>query len=172
MRTFDELEALWAQEAQPRDSGTVELIVVRPKKGARHLPARIEVSPEQGVHGDRWSQGEAPNPDSQISLINARVADLVADGAPLELFGDNFIVAMDISEDALPVGTRLRMGTVLMEVVALPHTGCKQYRERFGSQALRWIHHKAHRARRLRGVYCRVIEAGVVATGDPITKLL
>ena len=70
----------------------------------------------------------------------------------------------------LPPGTRLRVGTALIEITPEPHTGCKKFHARFGSAALRWINHRDHRDERLRGVYGRVIEAGVVATGDVITR--
>jgi MOSC domain-containing protein YiiM len=64
------------------------------------------------------------------------------------------------------VGTRLRLGEALLEVSPAPHTGCKKFRERFGLDALTWVND--HRDRRLRGMNCRVLEAGTVAVGDPV----
>lgn len=172
MRSFDELEMLWRQvPPAPRDRGRVELIVVRPSKGERAMPERVELSPALGVHGDRWSKGEAPRPEAQVTLMNARIGELVAHGQSLALFGDNFLVDLDLGEAALPAGTRLRLGTALVEISAHPHTGCKQYSARFGSDALRWVNAKQGRSERRRGVNCRVLEAGVVTTGDLVEVL-
>jgi MOSC domain-containing protein YiiM len=87
---------------------------------------------------------------------------------PLHTPGDNVLVDIDLSEDALPIGTRLRLGQALLEVSPEPHTGCDRFSARFGAPALAWINHKARRARRLRGVNCRVVEAGQVALGDAV----
>ena len=169
MRTIEELEHLWSQvAAPPRDRGTVDLIVLRPAEGERETPESVELSPQGGVHGDRWSQGEEPHPEAQVTLMNARVADLIADGVDRALFGDNFLVDLDLSEDALPPGTRLRLGGALVEITPLPHTGCEAFSERFGNEALRWVNHKKRRGQRLRGLHTRVIEAGSVAIGDAI----
>lgn len=169
MRTYQELDTLWKDMPRSaRDTGVVKLVVIRPQKGERLVPERAEISPEQGVHGDRWRLGEAPHPDTQITLLNWHVAELVAHGQPLELFGDNFVVDLDISEAALPVGTRLRMGSALVEITPTPHTGCQKYRARFGADALRWVSDEKRRSERLRGVHGRVVQAGVVAVGSSI----
>jgi MOSC domain-containing protein YiiM len=99
--------------------------------------------------------------------MNIRVVDLIThDGVALDASGDNFLVDLDLSEAALPVGTRLRIGTAVLEVSDEPHTGCKKFRERFGLDALTWVND--HRDRRLRGMNCRVLEAGAVAVGDSV----
>jgi MOSC domain-containing protein YiiM len=121
------------------------------------------VTVEGGLVGDRWARGRR-DLDAQITLMNVRVAELI--GGPLDLPGDNFQVDLDLSEEALPVGTRLRLGEALLEVSPAPHTGCKKFRERFGLDALTWVND--HRDRRLRGMNCRVLEAGTVAVGDPV----
>jgi MOSC domain-containing protein YiiM len=86
----------------------------------------------------------------------------------VEAAGDNFLVDLDLSEAALPVGARLRVGGAVLEVSAEPHTGCKKFRERFGGEALRWVNHRDNRALRLRGVNCRVVADGEVAVGDAV----
>ena len=49
--------------------------------------------------------------------MNVRVAELIAgDGVPLDAPGDNFLVDLDLSEEALPVGAHLRLGSALLEV--------------------------------------------------------
>ena len=49
--------------------------------------------------------------------MNIRVAGADRrDGVPLDAPGDNFLVDLDLSEEALPVGARLRLGEALLEV--------------------------------------------------------
>jgi MOSC domain-containing protein YiiM len=98
--------------------------------------------------------------------MSARVAELIADGAPVDLPGDNLLVDLDLSAGALPIGARVRVGSALLEVSPMPHTGCRKFAERFGQDALRWVNWKEHRDRRLRGVNCRVLEPGNVSVGD------
>jgi MOSC domain-containing protein YiiM len=168
MLTVEDFETRWASaEPAPRGIGTVRLICVRVHDGVHETPERAEVTVEDGLVGDRWASGRR-DPDAQITLMNVRVARLVGDslGCPLHLAGDNFQVDLDLSEDALPVGTRLRLGKALLEVSPAPHTGCKTFRERFGLDALKWVND--NRDRRLRGMNCRVLEAGAVAVGDSV----
>jgi MOSC domain-containing protein YiiM len=164
MATIEDLEGRWnVIEPAPRSSGTVRGICVRVEEGVHETPERVELSVEDGMAGDRWAAGRRDR-DAQVTLMNVRVAELI--GGPLDLAGDNFQVDLDLSEDALPVGTRLRIGSALLEVSPAPHTGCKKFRERFGLDALKWVND--NRDRRLRGMNCRVLEAGAVAVGDPV----
>ena len=164
MSTTQELEARWAVlESAPHGSGTVRGICVRVEEGVHETPERVDVTVEDGVAGDRWASGRRDR-DAQVTLMNVRVAELI--GGPLDLAGDNFQVDLDLSEDTLPAGTRLRIGSALLEVSPAPHTGCKKFRERFGLDALTWVND--NRDRRLRGMNCRVLEAGAVAVGDPV----
>jgi hypothetical protein len=172
LRTFEELEERWqAAQPPPRDRGTVRLIVARTGPGVHATPERAEVSVERGLHGDRWEIDDR-QPDYQLTIMNARVAELVAAGVrPLDAPGDNFLVDLDLSEDTLPAGTRLRLGTAIVEVTAEPHLGCKKFRERFGAGALRWVNLAETRDRRLRGLNARVIQGGQVAVGDEIAVI-
>jgi MOSC domain-containing protein YiiM len=164
MLTVEDFETRWASaEPAPRGTGTVRLICVRVDEGVHETPERAQVTVEEGLVGDRWASG-GRDLDAQITLMNVRIAELV--GGPLGLSGDNFQVDLDLSEDALPVGTVLRLGEALLEVSPAPHTGCKTFRERFGLDALKWVND--HRDRRLRGMNCRVLEAGAVAVGDVV----
>ncbi len=173
MRSLDELEAAWlAAGDPPRGRGVVRLLCVRTSPGVHEVPTSVRITPEGGVTGDRWARGDA-DPLAQVTLMNATVAELVADGEqPLHAPGDNLLVDLALDEAAAPPGTRLRAGTVLLEVTAEPHTGCGLFRERFGADALRWVNHKRHRARNLRGVNCRVLEAGEVRVGDAIEVVI
>ncbi|MGE5273679.1 MAG: MOSC domain-containing protein [Verrucomicrobiota bacterium] len=164
MSTTQDFESRWTTlEPAPRGAGTVRGICVRVEEGVHETPERVELTVEDGVAGDRWGSGDRDR-DAQVTLMNVRVAELI--GGPLDLAGDNFQVDLDLSEDALPVGTRLSIGSALLEVSPAPHTGCKKFRERFGLDALTWVND--NRGRRLRGMNCRVLEAGAVAVGDPV----
>jgi hypothetical protein len=173
MRTFAELEALWRQAPPPpRRSGTVRLIVQRKGNDVHEVPESAALTPELGLHGDRWSASEKRDPDCQVTLMNVLAAELVTAGErPLHMPGDNLLVDLDLGSGALPVGTRLRLGTAVLEISPKPHTGCQKFSARFGQDALRWVNWKEHRERRLRGVNCRVIEAGTVRIGDSISVL-
>jgi MOSC domain-containing protein YiiM len=162
MSTAQDFDNGWAAaEPAPVGSGTVRGICVRVEEGVHETPERVEVTVEDGVAGDRWATGRRDR-DAQVTLMNVRVAKLI--GGPIDRAGDNFQVDLDLSEEALPVGTRLRIGSALLEVSPAPHTGCKKFRERFGLDALTWVND--NRDRRLRGMNCRVLEAGTVAVGD------
>jgi MOSC domain-containing protein YiiM len=167
MRTFEEFERLWrASPPPPRGRGTVRLLCVRLGRGEHACPPRVRLTVVGGVHGDRWNG----NPAFQVTLMNARAAELVTAGRrALDAPGDNVLVDLDLSEEALPAGARLRLGSAILEVSKQPHTGCRKFRARFGAEALRWINHDGRR--RLRGVNCRVLEDGEAAVGDVVELL-
>ena len=155
----------------PRDEGAIELVVVRPSAGQRETPARCRLTPDGGVEGDRWLQREHPLLAAQISVMRVDVARALADGRPLDLFGDNLLVDLDLASDNLPIATRVRVGTALCEVTAKPHTGCAKFAERFGPEARELLSAERFRAWRLRGIYVRVIEAGAVGPGARVRVL-
>ena len=170
MRSFDELERLWvAGGPDPIDAGTVQQIVLRTAPAVHQVVQRGLLCVERGLVGDRWYA--RPDPRTQITLMNVRAATGVADGQPLHLPGDNFLVDLDLCEANLPVGARLRLGTAELEVTEEPHMGCGLFAQRFGAEALRWVNLPARRARRLRGVNCRVIAGGEVVVGDAVEVL-
>ena len=176
MRTFDELEALWAATPPPpREAGSVRLLTVRREAGVHETPEAVEITVERGLDGDRWAynwQERDPDRDAQVTLMNATVTELVAAGRqPLHEAGDNILVDFDISADHLPAGTRLRVGEATLEISAVPHTGCSKFAARFGQDALRWANWRHWRERRLRGVNARVVESGTVRVGDPVERL-
>ncbi len=178
-RTTDELEAgLPHVLASPRDDGRLELIVVRPTEGQRRTPASVRCTIDGGVEGDDWirrgsrhTPDGTANVDQQITVINARYLDLVAgsrDRWPLA--GDQFVVDLDLSDEALAAGDRLRIGDVLVEVTPHPHRGCDKFRDRFGIDAVRFANSPLGRRYHLRGIHVRVIEEGTVRVGDRIRR--
>ena len=179
--TRQELEAgLDEIERAPRDAGTVELIVRRPAEGERELLAEGTLDLAEGLVGDMWrirgskrTPDGSANPEAQVTVMNSRAVDLVAAGVRERwaLAGDQLYVDLDLSVANLPPGTRLALGTAVLEVTAEPHTGCAKFHARFGGDAHRFVNTKAHRHLRLRGLNAKVIEPGTVSTGDTIRKL-
>ncbi|MFQ5698055.1 MAG: MOSC domain-containing protein [Myxococcota bacterium] len=155
----------------PTDRGRVVRIVARRADGVRETPARVLLSPEEGVPGDRWRRATPERPEVQLAVMRADVAELIANGQPITHAGDNLFVELDLSTANLPPGSRLRVGAAVVEVTPEPHDGCHKFRGRFGADALRFVSMKSLRALNLRGIYWMVIEAGEVGVGDPIEVL-
>ena len=163
----EELEKrLLALQPAPSSSGRLSLVVVRQADGVRQTLERAHISPEEGLPGDRWQRRLKDHPEMQITVMRRDVAELIANGQPLTVFGDNFFVELDVSEQNLPVGSRLRVGRALVEVTPKPHTGCHKFKRRFGAPALRLVNQR--KELHLRGIYFRVLEEGEIATGDAI----
>jgi len=177
----EELEAgLDEIRRAPASEGVVALIVRRPAEGEREVLAEGVLDLDEGLVGDMWrgrgskrTPDGSAHPDMQLTLMSARVVDLVAAGdrERWALAGDQLYVDFDISEANLPAGTRLGLGTAVIEVTAEPHTGCAKFHARFGGDAHRFVNTKMHRQLRLRGLNARVIQPGTVSTGDTIRKL-
>lgn len=166
-RPLDALRgALETLPEAPRDDGRVSLIVRRGEGGRREIMARARLTPEEGVPGDAWARGEDANPEAQIAVMQMNVAVLIANGQPLELFGDNLFLELDLSRENLPEGARLRVGGATLVVTPKPHNGCRKFRARFGDDALCFVSNAELRHRNLRGIYLRVVESGEVGQGD------
>ena len=87
------------------------------------------------------------------------------------LAGDQLHVDLDLSEANLPPGTRLALGTAVIEVTPEPHRGCAKFVERFGRDAMRFVNSPIGRELRLRGLNARVVVPGTVRPGDEIRKV-
>ena len=95
----------------PADEGLVELLVRRPDVRERETPGEIVLDLVEGVVGDNWLRrgststpdGKA-NPEAQVTIMNARVAALVAGGDRNRwaLAGDQIYVDFDLSQQNLP----------------------------------------------------------------------
>jgi MOSC domain-containing protein YiiM len=155
----------------PKDTGTVALIVARPKTDERNVLEAGQLTEEEGLVGDKWSKKYRSYPDSQLTLMRVDVARLFANGQPIELAGDQLFVELDLSLENLPPGSRLRIGDALCQVTPMPHTGCGKFAARFGADARAVTELPEFRDHRLRGIYVRVIEPGTVSTGDEIHVL-
>jgi hypothetical protein len=167
-----------AVRASPADDGRVELIVRRPEVDARELVDEATLDPELGLLGDNWStkpslKTGAPNPQAQLTVMNARTAALVAgeDRGRWAQAGDQLYVDLDLSYRNLPPGTQLRVGEAVIEVSEEPHHGCGKFSARFGVEALKLVNSAVGRELNMRGINTKVITGGVVRTGDSIVKL-
>ena len=105
-------------------------------------------------------------------MMNARSTALLSCGdcGRWKLAGDQIYVDFDLSRENLSAGTRVRLGSAVLEISAKPHTGCAKFVERFGAEAMRFVNSPTGRDLRLRGANCRVVLAGVVRLGDTISK--
>jgi hypothetical protein len=178
--TFEELQEGLANIYQaPKEEGILEMIVRRPQVDAREILEEGELDPQCGLVGDNWStRGEplgadgAPDAEYQLTIMNARVASLVAqvkDRWPLA--GDQLFIDMDLSADNLPPGTQLGIGSAVIEITAKPHTGCKKFMARFGQDALEFISSPVGKQLKMRGIYAKVVQPGVIRVGDVAKKL-
>ncbi|MCA1692825.1 MAG: MOSC domain-containing protein [Actinobacteria bacterium] len=163
----------------PKDEGTVELIVRRPAENEREILVEGTLNVAEGLVGDTWrSRGSKRTPDGsahpemQLNIMNARVAALVAgDPDRWQLAGDQLYVDLDLSESNLPPGTRLELGSAVIEITAQPHLGCSKFAGRFGKDAMRFVNSPIGRQFRMRGINAKVVVSGTVRAGDAVRKL-
>ena len=178
--TREELDAgLDEIRKSPKDSGVLKLIVRRPGTDQREVLDEGTLDPACGLAGDNWltrgsrstADGGA-DPEMQLNIMNSRVIALVAqDPQRWALAGDQLYIDMDLSPGNLPPGTRLSIGSAVIEVTAPPHTGCKKFVARFGKDAMLFVNTGAGKQLNLRGINARVIQAGTVQTDDIARKV-
>tara|TARA_B100000427_G_scaffold124163_1_gene103332 strand:- start:154 stop:783 length:630 start_codon:yes stop_codon:yes gene_type:complete len=176
----DELEAgLEEALTSPTDEGIVNLIVCRPDVGQRKVLQSAEFSLEIGLVGDNWSKKPyskspdgGPHPEMQVTMINSRVLDLITagDSSRMAVPGDQLVVDFDLSRENIPPGTKLNIGSAIIEVTEAPHTGCAQFVGWFGADAMRFVNSSRGRELCLRGINSKVVQPGVISQGDKITK--
>jgi hypothetical protein len=163
----------------PKDNGVLELIVRRPQVEAREVLQEGELDPAAGLSGDNWkSRGSSStpdgsaNPEMQLNIMNSRVAALLAQTKERwPLAGDQLYVDLDLSMENLPPGTRVAIGSAVIEVTSPPHTGCKKFMARYGVDALKFVNSPTGKQLHLRGVNAKVIQPGVIRVGDVAKKL-
>jgi MOSC domain-containing protein YiiM len=141
--------------------------------------AEATLDVDEGLIGDNWrARGYrkhtdgSPHPDMQINMMNARAAALIAGTEERwALAGDQLYVDLDLSGANLPPGTRLSIGSAVLEVTAEPHTGCKKFVSRFGLDAMRFVNSPVGRELNLRGINAKVVRSGTIRVGDAVRKL-
>lgn len=178
--SMTELEAgLDYVRQSPKDVGNLRMIVRRPQVDERELMQEAEITVEQGLAGDTWkARGSDHTPDgaanleAQITIMNARIIELLAQTEDRwALAGDQLYADFDLSDDNIPPGTQLAIGTAIVEVSAVPHTGCKKFSARFGVEAMKFVNSPEGKRLHLRGINTRVVKAGLIRVGDAITKI-
>ena len=173
--TLEELEVGLLNIAEsPKSEGVMELIVRRPQTLEREILEVGELDVAEGLVGDNWKargskstpDGSA-NPEMQLTLMNSRIIQLISqDRDRWHLAGDQFFVDMDLSQENLQAGTRVAMGSAIIEVTPVPHTGCKKFIERFGVDAMIFVNSQLGKKLNLRGVNTKVIQSGSVRSGE------
>jgi hypothetical protein len=178
--TREQLEAgLDTIRMAPRDEGVVELIVRRPGENEREVLDEAELDLAIGLVGDSWKDRSSsktpdgsPHPETQINIMNSRATELVAQGKERwPLAGDQLYIDMDLSDENLPPGSRLAIGTAVIEVSAIPHLGCSKFVQRFGRDAMMFVNSEVGKQLHLRGINAWVVQPGVVRVGDRVKKL-
>ncbi|MEK7856018.1 MAG: MOSC domain-containing protein [Acidobacteriota bacterium] len=160
----------------PADSGVLTMIVRRPKVNKREVVQSGVLDIEQGLIGDNWltrgssrSENGMGHPEMQLNVMNYRFAELIAGRRErVPLAGDQLFVELDLSPDNLPPGTRLTIGTAVIEVTSIPHLGCKKFVERFGIEAMKFANSEFGRRHNLRGINAKVVTSGLISVGDAV----
>ena len=163
----------------PADGGTLLKIVRRPDIDRRKVVDEGRLDVADGLVGDTWNvRGSAstpdgsPNPEAQVTIINSRALDLMAQSEDRwQLSGDQLVVDIDLSMENLPSGTQLSIGSAVLEISEKPHTGCVKFADRFGKDALRFVSTPMGQEMRLRGVNTRVVQSGTIRAGDTVAKV-
>ncbi len=177
--TMAELEAgLDEIRRSPKDEGVVELIVRRPQIDEREVLEEGELSLLEGLVGDSWKMRRSsrtpdgsPHPEMQLNVMNACAIALVAQSKDRwPLAGDQIFLDLDLSAENLPAGTKLALGSAVIEVTAQPHTGCKKFVSRFGLDAWMFVNSPLGKELHLRGINARVVKPGVFRVGDVVKK--
>lgn len=128
------------------------------RKGIPKTPVdRAELLPDHGLTGDAhagpWHRQVSLLATESIARVRRIIPDL-AHGA----FAEN-IVTEGIDLKSLPVGTRLQLGCALLEVTQIGkecHNDCA-IKEATGDCVMP-----------REGIFCRVLEGGVIRVGDAI----
>lgn len=177
--TREELDrALPDVMAAPKDGAAISMLCLRPERNQRRFVDEMTLTRDRGIPGERWenqpwlrTDDGAPHPGIQVSILQQRVLDLVwRDRKNTVHPGDTFIADMDLSEENLPVGQLLTVGTAMLQVSDVFNDGCVKWKARYGPEAKDWITAHGHPELRLRGVLCSIVQDGVIRAGDRLNK--
>jgi MOSC domain-containing protein YiiM len=163
----------------PSTLGTLQMIVCRPAENERQVLDEARLDQTSGLVGDTWSvrvssrtADGSPDPEAQITLMNARAIALIAGSTERwPLAGDQLYVDFDLSQAGVPPGTRLAIGDAVIEITAKPHRGCAKFGLRFGTDALRFVNTGPGILLNLRGRNARVISPGTIRRGHAVQQI-
>ena len=142
--------------------GNIRAICISKQRGtAKTEVAEAELTPQWGIlgdaHGGPWHR--------QVSMLSVeKIQDFQARGAEVDFgaFGENLVVeGFDFA--ALPVGSRFRIGDVVLEMTQIGkecHNHCQIY-QRMGECIMP-----------KEGVFARVLQGGRIKRGDEIQLVL
>lgn len=178
--TREELEAALPHVlAAPLTDTPVLGLCLRPARGERAFPERIQLTRDRGIPGERWlaepwlrlPDGK-PHPGIQVSILPVRVMDLCwRDRAATPHPGDPILADLNCSEENLPEGSLIGVGTAVLRVSEVWNDGCAKWKVRYGTPAYDWIRDPDRRHLRLRGILCSVEKDGEVVLGDRLSVL-
>ena len=140
----------------------IRAVCISERKGEQKHPVeRIQLLPHHGIAGD----AHAGNWHRQISLLAKESVDRLLEKVPFPLYPGAFaenILCEGMQLSALPVGTRLRIGTALCEVTQIGkecHADCAIRRQAGDCVMLR------------EGIFAVVLEAGNAKAGDEVSVI-
>ena len=142
--------------------GTVKAVCTSAVKGIQKSEQQyVDLVPDWGIeddaHAGPWHR--------QVSLLSyERIEEFRAKGAKVEFgdFGENLVVE-GYDFKTLPVGTRLRCGTVVLRMTQIGkecHHGCEIFQTMGDCIMPR------------EGVFCVVEQGGIVKVGDEMEQLI
>ncbi len=178
--TKEELEAgLDDIRQSPKDEGILEMIVRRPVENEREVLDEGVLDLTEGLIGDNWkTRGSSHttdgygHPGMQLNIMNSRAIALVAQSRDRwKLAGDQLFIDLNLSDENLPAGSRLKIGTAIIEITAIPHNGCVKFKKRFGVDAVRFVNSPAGKQLHLRGINAKVVKSGTIRIGDIVKKI-
>lgn len=140
-------------------SGVIRAVCISMKRGTEKTPIKegklvADFGIEQDAHGGNWHRQVSLLSYDRIKAFNEKGAE-VSDGA----FGENLVVE-GIDFSALPVGTRLACGDVVLEITQIGkecHHGCAIFQQMGDCIMPR------------EGVFAKVIRGGKICPGDEMT---
>lgn len=156
----------------PKDNGVLHLIVRRPQEDEREVLETGELDVEKGLVGDDWLTDDS-NYETQLAIMNSRIVALLAqDENRRRLAGDQLFIDLNLTDENLPAGTRLEIGSAIIEVTPQPHNGCKKFVQRFGLDAMKFVNSPIGKHYHLRGIYAKVVQSGTIQQGDIVKKIM
>jgi hypothetical protein len=163
----------------PRDRATADLLCVRPGPDLREPRESLELCAQRGAVGDRWLHKTwmylpdgSPDPRVQVAMGNGSILGMIQRLTGNHHHpGDTLLTGLDLSMENLPSGSRLRVGGAVLEVSDVENDACAKFAARHGAVVFNWIRDPANRHLRLRGLFARVLQPGLVRRGDTVAPL-
>lgn len=119
------------------------------------------------------TEDRSAHPEMQLNIMNARSIALIAQTSDRwKLAGDQLYIDLDLSDENLPIGSRIAIGSAILEITPIPHNGCKKFTERFGIDAVKFVNSIIGKTLHLRGINAKIIQSGSIKAGDVVKKII